>query len=164
VTAACRVASDGSRRKAVRAWLKEEGLWNSASPAERRFLEAARSTPKARIHFSWQAEAQYFLAWALGLVKELEPPVTQTSARIELPKTGAPTAGFFAKAALRPAHEIHAATEALYEAHWSCRDAERRRRPEPHGYDIEVTQERHRAANWLSSRGNTGWDDVATDT
>jgi hypothetical protein len=164
VTATCRVASDGSRRKAVRAWLKKEGVWNSASPSERRFLEAARSTAKERIDFSWKAEAQYFLAWALGLVGELQSPSAQTSARIELPKTGEPADGFLKRAKLRPAAEIEAATEALYQAHWSCRDAQRKRSAEPHGYDIEVVQERHRAANWLTGSGNADWDNVATDT
>ena len=165
--AACAVAGDGALRKSIRPWLKKQGLWSAASPAEKSFLEAGRSTRKDRINFSWQAEAVHVLGWALGLVPQLAAPSAQASTRDilgQVPAPGASTAAFLRKARLRPAEEIDAAAEGLYQAHWSCRDADLNGRPEPNGYDIEVVQERHRAVNWLIRYGNADWDDVATDT
>jgi hypothetical protein len=163
----CAVASDASIRPSIRSWLKTEGLWPSASPGERRFLAAAKSSRKEQIKFSWMAEAVYVLGWALGLAPALLPPTRQAppAGRIldRIPAPGDPVAPFLARVRLRPALAIQAAAQRLHDAHWSCRHAASHGRPEPHGYDIEVVQERHRAANWLIGH-DPDWDRVSTDT
>jgi hypothetical protein len=163
----CAVATDASLRPSIRSWLKTAGLWPSASPVERRFLTAARSGRKDEIYFSWMAEAVYVLGWALGLAPTLLPPTRQAprARRVldRLPAPGDPVATFLARARLRPEPAIQTAAKRLHDAHRSCRHAASRGRPEPHGYHLEVVQERHRAANWLIGHG-VDWDRVATDT
>lgn len=167
VASATAVASDASLRKSVVTWLKEEGMWSSASPAEKAFLEVAQSTPKEEIQHSWGAEAVYVLGWALGLVPSLQPPITQAATGgilDQIPAPGEPVKSFLGQAKLRPAAELQSAAEDLFDAHSWCRAAKDGNRPERHRYDIEVAQERHRAANWLVCYENAEWDDVATDT
>ena len=167
VVSACAVSSDASLRESVLTWLKQEGLWSSASPAEKGFLEAEQAAPKQVIRHSWDEEAVYVLGWALGLVPSLQPPITQASTGgilEQIPAPGESVKSFLGEAKLRPAVELQAAAEDLFDAHSWCRAAKDHNRPERHGYDIEVAQERHRAANWLVCYENAEWDDVATDT
>lgn len=167
LASACAVAADRSLRTPIRTWLKHERIWTSASPAERRFLETSRSTTKAAIAFSWNAEGVYVLGWALRLAPTLLPPTAPASPGSildRIPAPGESVASFLNGARLRPAPEIRAAATHLRAAHWSCRDAALHSRSEPHGYDIEVVQERRRAANWLICHEGADWDRVATDT
>lgn len=160
------VAADVDRDE-VLSWLRQEGLWARATPAERAFLATEHPTEKARIHFSWQMEAVYVLGWALRLIGKLEPPKAQASIGDILERVPGPgdrVGEFFASCKLRPASDIRAAAEAAMNAHAYCRKAKSAGTLEPHGYDIEVAQERHRALNWLIRYGNADWDDVATDT
>lgn len=160
------VAADVDRDEVV-AWLRKEGLWAKASPMEKAFLSTARPSEKSKIHFSWQMESVYVLGWALNLVPAMTPPATQASIGDILERVPGPgdrVANFVASSKLRAAAEIHAAAEAALNAHAYCRQARSGGKPEPHGYDIEVAQERHRALNWLIRYENADWDDVATDT
>lgn len=167
VLAAVSGVAAGLDREVILDWLRQEALWSAASPAEQRFLADPQPSERDTIHFSWQMEAVYALGWALRLIPALDPPVEQASIGDileQVPGPGDAVAGFLAACALRPAAEIHRATEAALDAHALCRAARRRGEPERHGYDIEVAQERHRALNWLTRYGDADWDDVATDT
>jgi hypothetical protein len=167
VLAAVSGVAAGLDREAIVDWLRQEGLWSAASPAERRFLDNPQPAERDTVYFSWQMEAVYALGWALGLIPALDPPVEQASIGDileQVPGPGDAVAGFLAARALRPAADIHAAAQAALDAHALCRAARRRGEPERHGYDIEVAQERHRALNWLTRYGDADWDDVATDT
>lgn len=166
LAAASAVAADVDRDE-VLSWLRQEGLWAKATPAEKTFLSTEHPTEKAKIHFSWQMEAVYVLGWALQLITRLEPPRAQASIGDILERVPGPgdrVGEFVASCKLRPASEIHAAAEAALNAHAYCRQAKSAGKAEPHGYDIEVAQERHRALNWLVRYENADWDDVATDT
>lgn len=167
VLAAVSGVAAGLDRETILDWLRQEALWSAASPAEQRFLADAHPSERDTIHFSWQMEAVYALGWALRLIPAMDPPAEQASIGgilEQVPGPGDPAAGFVASCALRPAAEIHRATEAALDAHARCRAARRRGEPERNGYDIEVAQERHRALNWLTRYGDADWDDVATDT
>jgi len=160
------VAADVDRQE-VLSWLRQEGLWTKATPAEKAFLAAEHPTEKSRIHFSWQMEAVYVLGWALNLIPAMTPPTTQASIGDILERVPGPgdrVGEFVASCKLRPATEIRAAAESALNAHAYCRQAKSAGKPEPHGYDIEVAQERHRALNWLIRYESADWDDVATDT
>ena len=160
------VAGDFDREE-VLAWLKKEGLWAKASPTEKAFLSTAQPSEKSKTHFSWQMESVYVLGWALHLVPAMAPPTAQASIGDILERVPGPgdrVGDFVASSKLRAAAEIHAAAEAALNAHAYCRQARSSGKPEPHGYDIEVAQERHRALNWLIRYENADWDDVATDT
>jgi hypothetical protein len=160
------VAADMDRQE-ISSWLRREDLWRKASPAEKAFLSTDRPSQKQTIHFSWQMEAVYVLGWALNLVPELDPPTEQASIGDileRMPGPGDRVGRFIASCSLRPASEVHEAAEAALNAHAYCRRAKSVGEAEPHGYDIEVAQERHRALNWLIRYDNAEWDDVATDT
>lgn len=166
VAAVSAVAADMDRGE-VSSWLKQQDLWRKASPAERAFLAAEHPTKKTTIYFSWQMEAVYVLGWALRLVPQLDPPKEQASIGDileQMPGPGDGVAEFVASCSLRSASEIHQAAESAMNDHAFCRRAAIVGGPEPHGYDIEVAQERHRALNWLIRYENAEWDDVATDT
>jgi len=166
VAAVSAVAADMDRKE-VSSWLRQQGLWEKASPAERAFLAAEHPPTKTTIHFSWQMEAVYVLGWALKLAPRLDPPKEQASIGDileQMPGPGDRVAEFIASCELRSAREIHRAAETALNDHALCRKAARAGEPEPHGYDIEVAQERHRALNWLIVYENAAWDDVATDT
>jgi hypothetical protein len=167
VASVCAVASDESLRERVVPWLKREAIWSAASPAEKKFLEATESTEKELIQQSWRAEAVYVLGWALGLVSNLQPPTDQASTGgilDQIPAPGDSVESFLSRATLRSAAELHSAAEDLFNANSWCRAAKASNRPERHGYDIEVADERHRAANWLVCYENAEWDNVPTDT
>jgi hypothetical protein len=142
-------------------------MWSAASPAEKAFFEASTLTHKGEIQYSWGAETVYVLGWALGLVPSLQPPISQASTGDildQIPAPGEPVKPFLSQAKLRSAADLLSAAEDLLDAHSWCRAAKDSNRPERHGYNIEVAQERHRAANWLVCYENAEWDDVPTDT
>lgn len=157
----------GLDREEIVAWMRRESLWAAASPIERRFLADPRPSERDTIHFSWQMEAVYVLGWALRLVPALDPPREQAGIGDileQVPGPGDEVEAFVRSCALRPAEEIHRAVDFAFDAHSRCRAARSRGEREPHGYDIEVAQERHRALNWLVRHDNADWDDVGTDT
>jgi hypothetical protein len=167
VLAAVSAVAAGLDREEIVFWLTQEDLWDAASPAEQRFLQAAQPSERDTIHFSWQMEAVYVMGWALALLPALDPPVEQAgiSDILErIPGPGDRAEQFVASCTLRPAAEIHAAAGFALDAHARCRAARSRGERESNGYDIEVAQERHRALNWLIRYENADWDDVATDT
>jgi hypothetical protein len=167
VVAAVSAVASGMDRREIVDWLTQQTLWPKASPAERAFLSDEHPAEKTSIHFSWQMEAVYVLGWALKLLPRLDPPTAQASigdVLEQLPGPGDAIDRFVTSCALRSAAEIHAAAESALNAHAHCRSARSRGVPEPHGYDIEVAQERHRTLNWLIRYEEAAWDDVATDT
>ncbi|MFT5290914.1 MAG: hypothetical protein ACI8QC_003539 [Planctomycetota bacterium] len=163
----CAVAADETLRPDVAEWLLIEGLWQTVSPKERAFLEATAASEQDEINFSWRNEGLYFLGWALRLTEELDPPREQKSTGTipdQMPCPGESVEGLIRSAGLRPAREIHQASEDLFDAHAWCRSAQNLGQEERHGYDIEVARERHYAANWLVCHEDAKWDSVATDT
>ncbi len=163
----CAVASESELRLEIIEWLKEECLWIVLSPNEKRFLETETPAKKDEIKYSWYAEAIYLIGWALMLEKTLLPPINQVSTGNildQIPAPGESTTEFISKAKLRSINELYDQAEELYNAHSRCIAAEIQNRPERHGHDIEVAQERHYAINWLICYEGADWDDVVTDT
>jgi Domain of unknown function (DUF4272) len=68
----------GVERDAVVAWMRDQGIWNAASPAERAFLESAgAASDEMNSAFQWRKEAEWALLWAAGLVESLGSPSQQ---------------------------------------------------------------------------------------
>ncbi len=140
-------------RHKLQAWL---------SPAERRYILDKRPSARDNVHFSWQLEALYMVAWCAGLLEADEIPASESS--IE------PIMGLFplaaelpdrlqAALAIRPKSDIIARADLLHRLHWAVRDGELA------GIDAAVVQEWHRALNWmLRHQGENDWDKVGTDT
>ena len=81
-----------------------------------------------------------------------------------MPPLGGPTTGWLVAPHLRAEAEILAANEAIYQLHWSVRDARLFGRPTPAELHPGVIRERHYALNWLIGYNGQDWDDITTDT
>jgi hypothetical protein len=146
-------------------WLKREGLWNSATPGETVLFESKSPSREQMVGATWRAEAMLPLVWALGQSERMPSPTALCDVpalRSRLPALMDSTRDFVSAATLRDQDEIMDAHEVIYQAHWAVRDAVLNDRPVPHGYNLEVIQERHHALNWLIFP--IDWDDVTTDT
>lgn len=160
-------AGHGEAREKVSAWLKAEGLWQSASPAERAFLECETPTQEQRFQATWRAEGLYVLLWALCAFPALPSPTEICDVQAiqrALPPLFGSTSEWAGPQHLRKPAEIFDASDEIYEINWAVRDAPIFGKPIPNSYEPGVVQERHHALNWLALYGNADWDDVATDT
>lgn len=159
------VVAAGNRqgRAGLVEWLRGEGLFADASPAEMAFLGGGEPTEQQMINASWRTEALGVLLWALGKVDAADignVPVL----RAALPGLYGATGEFVARAALRDEVEILTFYEAIYQAHWAVRDARLNGRAAPEELHPGVLQERHHAFNWLIGYCGQEWDEVTTDT
>jgi len=158
-------AGHGTSRDDLAQWLRREELWDSVSPEEMAFLQAADLSRQQIIGATWRAEALFPLVWALGAIPALPAPANQCDVQLlrsALPPLFGPAAEFIEQAKVRDEGEIMDAHEATYQAHWTVRDATIDGRPVPASYNPGVIQERHLALNWLIFPEE--WDDVTTDT
>jgi len=135
--------------------------WLSAS--ERKFLLDKQPSKRDIVHFSWQIESLFFVAWCAGLLDADEVPVTQSSVQpiLELfPQVAELPDRLRGAICVRPLAEILDRADLLYRLHWAlsddyaaCADV-----------DGGVVQEWRRAVNWmLRYQGQDDWDKVATD-
>jgi hypothetical protein len=131
------------------------------------FLESKGPTRQQTTNATWRAEALLPLLWALGRIKSLTPATSICDLQLVqsvLPTLFTSTSEFISRATLRSEDDISEAHEAVYQAHWSVRDAQIKKRPVPNGYHAGVIQERHHALNWLIGYCGQDWDDITTDT
>lgn len=156
----------GAPRDSVVASLRRTGLWDSASPTERRFLMAPSPPRQAVIDASWRFEALWPLLWSLGHVEALDVPRkvidVQRVERLLLPSLADPRK-FVGEARLRPVPEILDETDLVYRTHWAVRQAGIDGEEPPAGLHPGVVVERHYALNWLTYYAEE-WDDITTDT
>lgn len=137
----------------------------AASPEESAFLTAHAPERKQIIQATWRAEAILPLLWALGKIGGLANPVSICdiqSLQSALPELLGSTADFQSAPALRSEEEISEAQEAIYQIHWTVRDAQLNNKSTP--YNAGVVHERHYALNWLTGYCGQEWDDITTDT
>ena len=159
-------AYDVSRENLI-AWLKEEDLWEAASPAEQRFLTTATPPKQDTINAKWRAEAQVALLWAIGKIPSLGSlsESCDTGPLVDaIPAFFTPTKEFIETAVLRDEATIHEEYENVYDAHWKTRDAIRRKVPIPDDVKPSIVQERHHGFNWLTGYCGQEWDEISTDT
>jgi len=158
-------------RVKLRDWLKEIGLWKETSPKEKALFEGRVKVEKELAAFSWQIEAAYILAWALGLVKEQPSPEEQmTEEQMEtfvknLPPLGSNLDSFYTGLQYIDRSEIH--LENLFHelATAYFRDLLFNGNEDTTNIDRMASFERHKALNWLRSFGGmTEWDETDTST
>lgn len=153
-------SSYGFDRARAIAWLKQEGLFGFLTDRENRFLIDGVGDPEP---FREQVEGMWALAWALGIVSELEFDKQCDDNFVEVfPTSDQSSAGFRAKVKPRPLEEVIAALDLAYCLHWAVRDAMIRGKPIPGNLDPVVVIERRRALEWLVSKDE--WDEVTLDT
>ena len=138
------------------------------SSVERSFLLSEQFTKRDGIHFSWQLEALYFLAWCAGLLDCGDVPSDESSVESILdlfPKELELPENLRAAIRVRGKSEILDRADLLYRLHWAVRDAQLTGSVGLKGINGGVVQEWHRAANWMIRYdGENDWDQVGTDT
>ena len=157
--AAC---SYGFDRAKARVWLERELVFGDLVAAERRFIEEGQGDA---VRFKVQVEGMWALAWALGMVRQLDFSKDCDSKFVTaLPnlKDGEAGDAFLSKIDPRAASEIIAACDLAYCLHWAIRQAQLTGDKPPGRVQPYVVEERRRALEWLLS--NEPWDEVALDT
>jgi hypothetical protein len=161
LTATAAVSYGFDRAKAYD-WLRQEHLNNLLTEAECRFIERAEGNPQ---FFQVQVEGMWALAWALGIVSQLDFWKDCDSKFVTvLPnlKASEDSAELRSKAHMRPLDDLLSACDLAYCLHWAVRQAELDGKQLPSRLKGYVVVERRRALEWLLS--NEPWDAVSLDT
>lgn len=144
------------------ALLRERGLWEAATPAERAFLEREAPSAVERQRFAARREALAALLWALGHLPSLPAPTLP--ARMEglvgvLRRSSA--VEFVARAELGPLPALLDAADLSYRCHGLVALAARAGQEPPGGLLPDVVRERHAAFFWSLRIQEGGWDRLA---
>lgn len=138
------------------------------SNVERTFLLDEQPNERDCIHFSWQLEALYFIAWCASLLECSEVPNNESSVKpsLNLFPVGAERPDRLRDAIrLRDKSEVLDRADLLYRLHWAARNVKLTGSGERNGIDGGVVQEWHRAVNWMIRYDSENdWDQVGTDT
>jgi hypothetical protein len=138
------------------------------SNVERQFILDSQPAKRDGIHFSWQLEALFFVAWCAGLVEADEVPTHESSVQSILdlfPQNDEPPDRLQAAIAIRPKSDILDRADLLYRLHWAVRNAQLTGSSGPSEVNGGVVQEWHRAVNWMVCYNEEDdWDQVGTDT
>ena len=136
--------------------------WLSA--AERRFILDKQPSKKDIVHFSWQIESLFFVAWCAGLVDAEEVPTTESSVQAILalfPQVAELPERLRAAITIRPLSFILDRADLLYRLDWAVHD----------DYAAQddvggaVVKQWRRAVNWvLRLGGEDDWDKLAAET
>ncbi|MGR3273888.1 DUF4272 domain-containing protein [Acaryochloris marina NIES-2412] len=86
-------------------WLKDQQIWDYASPLEKTWFAAKEMTHKERSRLCWRTEAEWTLLWAISKVQSLGLPTQTCDTAILvddiMPTLGDPIAAFIASSQLR---------------------------------------------------------------
>jgi len=155
-------AAYGFDRPKALAWLQAEGLTDLLTEPERRFLTERGGAAEP---FQNQVEGMWALAWAIGLVDELnfaKDCEGRFAAMLPNLKQAEPSLGLRQRSKLRRPEEIAAACDLAYCLHWALTQARVDGRPLPIHLKPRLVIERRRALEWLLSTEE--WDDISLDT
>lgn len=158
-------AGYGVDSQRVVAWLKDQKLWEMASPRERAFLCSKSRSDKELTNARWRQEAQWALLWAIGKVTGLGLPTktcdTRTLVEEIMPELGDSIDPFVSSAGLRSPPEVLAEDDRIYNLHCYAHKAHREGTM-PADLVYNVLYQRRYAFEWLTC--DEDWDDVSTDT
>ncbi|WP_255990930.1 DUF4272 domain-containing protein [Chitinolyticbacter albus] len=149
-------------------YIAEQGMQDWLSGQERDFLFSKEASERDQIHFSWQLEAFFFIAWAAGLVEASEIPTEESSVQSILglfPQENEAPDILRGSICIRSKSDILDRADLMYRLHWAVRNAHLTGSATPKGINGGVVQEWHRAVNWMTCYGEENdWDQVGTDT
>lgn len=155
--------ADGDREFKAMEFLKEQGVEDALTTAEREFLNARRPSREDRAAMTWRYEALTALLWALGHRDTLEFPDSQADAAKMIELVMSRLDGFVKRAKLRPVTEILDATDLYYCSFWFAQD-HRVNDKQQSKVALSVVYERLYALNWLIRYMNKSWDEVQVDS
>lgn len=143
-------------------WLNQEALTDSLSEQEKRFVfEGAGEFDRFKV----QVEGMWALAWAMGIVNELNFDKDCNNRFVTmLPnlKQSQSSADFRKKANPRPLEQVVTGCDLAYCLHWAIRQSELAGKRPPGNLKLYVVVERRRALEWFLSK--EVWDEVSLDT
>jgi hypothetical protein len=158
----------GLRREPVCQWLKEQNLWDYASPKEVEFLlsqKHAKFMEEARLWTQWLQEAQWALLWTIKKVGILGMPVrtcdTLYMVNEVMPLPGTDVEPFVTSAVLRNASEIRAEEQRIEKLFFLAQKASQNNEM-PEDLIYGVLFQRYHAFEWLSSLNE--WDDIDVES
>jgi hypothetical protein len=143
-------------------WLNQEALNDSLSEQEKHFVFEGKGQPD---RFKGQIEGMWALAWAMGIVSELNfSKDCDNGFATTLPnlKRSQSSAIFRKRIDPRPLEQVVAACDLAYCLHWAIRQAELGGKRPPANLKTYIVVERRRALEWLLSKDV--WDEVSLDT
>lgn len=143
-------------------WLEKEKLNKYLTNEESGFLKNGSGDVT---QFKVQIEAMWALAWALGLVDELDykkPCPNDFVMRLPDLKKMESTDPYRQKVMLRDSEAILPLLDLAYCLHWSLMEITTNSKPLPKTIKPYVVIERRRAFEWLFD--NQEWSDVSLDT
>ena len=145
-------------------WLENWGLTEFLTQDEKDLFNHKLTGYKLE-SFGWKYEAYWVLAWALGLVSELELPtdICDMEKAISFVKNHKTFESFLKSTKLREPAEILDEADLIYRLHWAVREAGLKGKPVPANLDSSVVMERHMAFNWLINVGDD-WDNMDIST
>ncbi len=162
---ACEVAQgadlDNARDSVVDLLNKYEVL-DCLTPSEQQFLYRTIPDVDAAVKITWQYEACWILAWALGYAEDLGLPDEMSDSE-DIAKAVLQFDcydDFYDNAALRPKTEILDHADFTYRLDLACVSAKAKKTVMPHNINSKITAERNRAFSWLLNSKGSGWDDV----
>jgi hypothetical protein len=158
-TVVLRSIAPGQRETLLGAFA-EEGERHWLTDEEVAFLLDEQPDPSQLVAYGWQAERLVVLMWAVGLAElpahdEKCDPVA--FAALMPPTSQQPFAEFLGALRLRDPREIGAVTADINQTYWAAHDARAQGDPVPPGVDLEILDERLRAAIWVLGRDVPGW-------
>lgn len=157
--AACAYGFD---RKKARAWLEKEGVYVELTGMERQFIDEGVGD---EIGFKFHIEGMWALAWAIGLVANLEFDKGCSSEFVMLLpnlKMGEIGNALRSKIKLRGNNELVMACDLAYCLHWVIRQAQLVDDEVPGKLQLYIVEERRRALEWIL--GDCLWNEVSLDT
>jgi hypothetical protein len=155
-------AAYGFDKASAIAWLQQEGLLDSLSKPERSYLLDGHGVPGP---FQAQIEGMWALAWALGLVKELDYSKECDqgfSAMLPNLKRNETSRDLLSRLNLRSLEEVVAACDLAYCLHWAVAQYRLEGRKLPGRVLAPDVIERRRALEWILS--DYEWGAVPLDT
>jgi hypothetical protein len=144
------------------AWLKQETLTGSLSEQEKVFLFEGVGQPD---RFKLQIEGMWALAWAMGIVNELDFAKDSDSHFVTmLPnlKELESSSAFRKKARPRPLDQVIGACDLAYCIHWAIQQSNLSGKRPSGNLKPYIVVERRRALDWLLS--NSRWDEIELNT
>jgi hypothetical protein len=152
----------GFDRQNANSWLRRESLIGSLCIVEKSFL---LGDAMAVDRFRTQIEGIWALAWAMGVVKNLDFGKDCDDGFVNLfpnLKHGESSAGFRRRVQPRPVGEVVAACDLAYCLHWAIRESELTGKRPSEKLKAYVVVERRQALEWQLTKDE--WDAVSLDT
>src|SRR5690349_5680171 len=146
-------------------WLREQGLWDAVTPAEKAYIHAEEWTEEEDRRMAWHKEALWTLLWVIGKIEALGLPTIQCdAARIVdeiMPALGDDVEPFLASARSVLPGQLLAEDDRTYNMWCYTHVDPMAGKPLPDDLIVTVLYERRYAFEWLD--GIQEWDEVICD-